>query len=391
VTRLLAAALLVIATAHDAVAQQETPAPPRTFEVAPRAYMQVDWRGYPDWDVTPGSGRLNLGTFDIRRARVGIDGRFRQVTFELTVDPEDDDGVLVKDAYAQLRVSRAIRIRAGQFKLPGGREYQTSARNIDFMERAALAGSVTPGRDIGAMLTGEIGPRFDYQAGLFAGDGNGRGERARMTGAARAAWELTNDLQIAGTMSEGRTAAADADPANGLDGRSASGYRFFERVYVQGRRSRRGVDAAWSPGRWRVAAEAIRATEARDGQGLDFEDLPGIVTTGWSASVLRQFGRRQGAARSRIREWDLALRYDTLSFDDEGPDTGRDSVRPRATDVRARAAQTWTIGASWNLSRWARILTNAAAERYSEPRSAPSAGKEGPYWTVGPRRQFQLP
>jgi hypothetical protein len=91
----------------------------RAFEIAPRGYIQLDWRGFPEWPVTPGTGRLGYDTFEVRRARIGVDGRVRRVSFELSVDPEDDDdGTLLKDAYGQMRFSRAIRLRVGQFKIP---------------------------------------------------------------------------------------------------------------------------------------------------------------------------------------------------------------------------------------------------------------------------------
>jgi hypothetical protein len=64
----------------------------RAFEIAPRGYIQLDWRGFPDWTVAPGTGRLTYDTLEVRRARVGVDGRVRQVSFELTLDPGRDDG-----------------------------------------------------------------------------------------------------------------------------------------------------------------------------------------------------------------------------------------------------------------------------------------------------------
>ena len=51
---------------------------PRKFEVAPRGYIQLDWRGYPGWTVAPGTGRLEYGTFEVRRLRAGVDGRWRR-------------------------------------------------------------------------------------------------------------------------------------------------------------------------------------------------------------------------------------------------------------------------------------------------------------------------
>lgn len=383
----------ILGFAGAAAAQDAETAPPQNsrFEIAPRGYVQFDWRGYPDWPVTPGSGRLALDTFQVRRARVGVDGRVGRMSYELTVDPQDLDDTFVRDAYGRWRFSRRFEIQAGQFKVPGSRHYLAAARTMDFMERPALAQFAAAGRDAGAMVLGDLG-RVEYQAGVFAGDGRGRGSRAGLTSAARVQWEILRDVEIAGYTSVGRTKAVDDQAANGLEGRTSSGYRFFDRVYVDGRRMRFGGDVAWSPGRWRVNAEALRVTDSRDGQGLDFEDLPTVETIGWSVSLLRQFGRRPpGQPRARLREVDLGLRLDGLGFDDTGADTGRDSTRLRATDVRARGARSVTATASWQPTRWSRILVNAGVDTFSDARSAPEAGRDGPYWTAGTRFQLELP
>ena len=237
---------MCVKPAHAQPAQAESS--PNTnggFEISPRGYVQFDWRGYPDWTVATGSGRLEYETFGVRRARVGVDGQWRQMSFEFTVDPMDDfDDTLIKDAYVEIRFTRAVRLRGGQFKLPGSREYGTSARSLDFLERSAFAQSIAPGRDIGGMAFGELGRRFAYEAGLFAGDANGRNSRAGLTAAGRVVWNGPRDVELAGSFSEGRTAAVDTESANGLEGRSQSGYRFFERLYVDGRRTRVGGDAA---------------------------------------------------------------------------------------------------------------------------------------------------
>ena len=136
--RLVLIALLSLAVVVPAGAQQTVPQPTApvrpTFELIPEAYVQLDWRGYPEWTVAPGTGRLQFNTFEVRRLRAGADGRWRQVRFEVTVDPQDFDGTLVRDAYAEIRFGGS-RIQAGQFKLPGSREYATAARNTDLLER----------------------------------------------------------------------------------------------------------------------------------------------------------------------------------------------------------------------------------------------------------------
>ena len=61
-----------------------------------------------------------------------------------------------------------------------------------------------------------------------------------LTAAGRVVWNGPRDVELAGSFSEGRTTAVDTESANGLEGRSQSGYRFFERLYVDGRRTRVG-------------------------------------------------------------------------------------------------------------------------------------------------------
>ena len=386
----VAIAVLALAVGGAPVSAQDAPAPDPVFTIAPRAYVQFDRRGYPEWDVLPGTGRLNHDTLEMRRVRVGVEGQLRRVSFEVTIDPQDTDGVLVKDAYAQLRLSRALRLRAGQFKLPGSREYGRSARTIDFLERAALADSAASGRDIGGSVYGEISRRLAYEAGLFAGDGNGRAARASATGAGRVEYALPGDLEIGGSFSLGRTEAVDTEDPNGLIGRSSSGYRFFEQVYVNGWRLRTGGDARWERGPWRVDGEFLRASEQRVEQGLDFEDLPSAVATGWSAAVARQFFRRDGQGRLRWREIEVGARVDSLRFDDSGPDTQFDSVRARATDIRPRSVLTTTLAVSWRPSEWVRVMTNASWERYGEQRSSPDPGQSG-FLALGTRLQVSLP
>jgi hypothetical protein len=375
--------LLALLVAHAEAAAQGD------FEIAPRGYVQFDWRAYPDWNISTGTGRLNLDTLEIRRARVGVDGQWRGLSFEVTVDPEDEDGVLVKDAYAAMRFSDAFRVRAGQFKLPGGREYGRSARTIDYLERAALADSASAGRDVGAALFGDVGDRLTYEAGVFAGDGNGRASRSGTAAAGRVEFAVTGDIELGGSFSMARTDAVDSEDPNGPVGRAPSSFRFFEQVYTHGWRVRSGADVRWERGPWRVDGELLRLDEQRREQGLDFEDLPRLVGLGWSASITHQLFRRQGD-RVRWREIELAGRVDVLGFDDSGRATDMDSVRARATDIRPRSVLTTTLGASWSPSTWTRVMTNASWEHYDETRSGPRAGRPG-FLVIGTRLQVSLP
>jgi phosphate-selective porin len=381
-----------VARAQTADPPQESQATRTGFQISPRGYVQLDWRGYSEWPVTPGTGRLAYDTFEVRRARVGVDGTWgRRFSYEFTVDPQDLDDTLVRDAYGRWRVTRTVQVQVGQFKVPGSRDYLASARNMTFMERSALAQFAAAGRDVGAMVEGDLG-RVEYSTGVFAGDGRGRDSRAGVTSASRVVWGLVKDVDVAGAFTIGRTNGVDDQPANGIEGRTSTGYRFFERVYVDGRRTRFGGDVVWSPGPWRIVAEALRVSDARDGQGLEFEDLPSVNTVGYSASVVRRFGRStSGRPRARLREFDLGARFDGLDLDDSGPDTSRASTRPRATDIRARGARSFAATAAWQPTRWSRVLAHLGYDRFTDARSAPEAGRAMGYWTTGARMQFELP
>ena len=375
---LMSVAIPANAQTSDAAARRKQPPP--VFELTPEAYIQLDWRGYPESPVAPGSGRLEFDSFEVRRVRAGFDGRWRGLRFELTLDPQDFDGTLVKDAYAEIRPGN-FQIRFGQFKLPGSRDYNTAARNTDFLERSAVGQSLAAHRDLGVSVHGALGSRLDYDVGVFAGDNNGTTRRSGFTAAGRLEWEPAGDLVFGLYGSEGQLTAVESDAENGLEGRLSSGYRFYENVYVHGRRTRFGGDVEWSPGRWQLTAEAMRVRDERKGQGVDVDDLPSAVGAGAYLSARWRFAARR----------ELTARYEFVNFDDAGPETELDSVRPRASDIRARAAQAVTMGGSWRLRPWLRVMGNAGAEWFSDARTAPEPGRDGPYWTLGIRLQVELP
>ncbi len=367
---------------------------PGAFTLSPRGYVQFELWAFPGWDVVAGQGRVSQDNVQVRRTRLTLDGTWRRMTFEFSIDPQDIDGALVKDAYAQMRFTRQARLRVGQFKVPGSRDYDPSARNMDLIERTPITNTLAVGRDIGVRLDGRMA-RLSYDVGVFAGDGVNRDDRAGLMVAARTVVDLPHDLELGASISRARTRARDTDPANGPAFESTSGYRFADGVYVQGARLRLGADMEWSPGQWRFVAEALRLRDERLEQGLDYEDLPPAIGTGFSATVVRRLRRRQDRSGSMLinavlrRPLDLALRYDYIALDDGGDTSGADSVRPRATDIRARASHGLTLGSTWSASTWMKVLGNVGVEQFTEQRSAPVTGRTGAYLTLGARLQVE--
>jgi hypothetical protein len=127
--------------------------------------------------------------------------------------------------------------------------------------------------------------------------------------------------------------------------------------------------------------EALRVRDERQEQGVDVDTLSPLLGVAANVTTRWRFARRR----------DVALRYEYVGFDDAGPGTDMASVRPRAADVRARAAQGLTVGASWGVTGWMRLMGNAGVEWFSDARTAPEAGDDRAYWTLGTRVQLELP
>jgi phosphate-selective porin len=376
---------LVLVFASSAAAQASAQTAERAREGAftwtPTGHVQFDLRSFADWDLPAETARLQRSDLEVRRARVGFDASWRQMRFEFSVDPLDEDGTWLKDARVEMRPSRWLRVHGGQFKLPGGREYATSTRRLGFLERSPLSESLAAGRDLGAQVELRPPGPAQFELGLFAGDGWGRQDRSNVTFAGRGSVEPRRRVDLGGYFSIGRTRAGlDSDPANGINGRSPASFRFFDRLYVQGRRTRLGVDAQWVVGDWRVNGEAMRLRDERRQQAANFSDLPDLVADAATISLRWQPGRPE-----------LGVRYDWLAFDDAGPETGVESVRPRAADLRPRASHGITVTGGWQLAPWLRVIADVSRERYTDPRTAPMAGRAGPYITLAARLQIERP
>lgn len=365
--RLLAAVgAVVLAVSRLAAAQEEQPPENGAFRIVPTGYVQLDLRVFPDWPEEPeaGTSALTRPNVEVRRLRAGLEGRWRRWSLELDLDPfDEDEDSFVKDAYVGWRFSRAVRLRAGKFKLPGSPEYLTPARNTDLMERTALAGSIAAGRDVGFRVDGRVG-RFDYQAGLFAGDGQGREERAGFTTAGSLRFEPVKHVTVGGYFSESDLQPVDdTEGPNGFNGRAPSSYRFFSRMYVGGRRLRLGVDAEWAPGAWEFVAEGLRTRDERLQQGISAiarrarrkpdrqaEDRQG-PGSGCAVRVPRlrrqraAYRRREHAAASLRRTSPLGARADAGRVV-EGGEVGAPARQRRrgAVPRRARGARPATQG-----------------------------------------------
>jgi len=140
----------------------------RAFQLRLRALVQTDGRFFF------GDTRPPLGdTFVLRRARPIFEGTvFRIVEFRLMPDFGGGTTVL-QDAYLDVKLSPAFRLRAGKAKVPVGLEALLEDKDLPFVERG-LPANLAPVRDVGFQATGEPwAGQILYAVGAFNGTPDG--------------------------------------------------------------------------------------------------------------------------------------------------------------------------------------------------------------------------
>jgi phosphate-selective porin OprO and OprP len=142
------------------------------WQIRFRALVQSDGRFWFDDTERP-----QTNTFLLRRVQPTLEGRLPYgVSF--LVSPDFGGGTtILQDAYFGLDIDEALRFRFGKFRPPFGLERLQPSSNLSFVE-FGLPTLLTPNRDVGAMVHGDLfGRFFGYAGGLFNGvPDNGSGD-----------------------------------------------------------------------------------------------------------------------------------------------------------------------------------------------------------------------
>jgi phosphate-selective porin OprO/OprP len=420
---LVFAACLTSAAAHaqDTTTQAATTQPAAQATVARRqAETGAIWDGRPSFRLGDGS-RVDLHarvqsdyllrddagtaddaeplTFDDRlsmaRKRVGVSGElFDRVEFQV----EGEVGIAHpwRDVFADVRLSSALRIRAGRFKVPFSQEQLTSATDLDFVARAGAVSDIAPARDLGVMAHGRLANRaLKYEAGVFE---SASGQRLWKAGSART---LAARLTLA-PLADGRSRGSDAlelfaayargdlaEGRDGIDGHFALGETFFEPMFVKGTRTRLGAGGAWHSHRVSLAGELLRALDTRLGQRVDGGDLSELTATGgYVSGVWHAVPHRRRGASPLLRGVDVGVRLDRLTFG-SATTTGDAYLNPRADRVAPIGRTAWTGGATWFVNRWVKVQANALREQIVDPQSLLSISPT-PFWSSVLRFQVSM-
>jgi phosphate-selective porin OprO/OprP len=136
--------------------------------------LQVDNRAFFNDHDNHGKSVQGNDTFLLRRARPIFSGTVYK-DFDFYFAPDfGGSSVQIFDAYMNYRYAPWLQLRAGKFKVPVGLEQLQSDPATFFNERG-LPSALTPNRDIGFQVWGEVAKgRLSYAAGVFNGVGDGR-------------------------------------------------------------------------------------------------------------------------------------------------------------------------------------------------------------------------
>ena len=375
-----------------------------------KARVQVDWRHYDP--------EVNEETFDVRTVRFGLEGELtRHFNWEIEreVDEFADAEEAVekwqlgdwKDVYFNWRTFDAVRVRAGRFKMPFGLEQTISVSDLDFAYRALGSVKIAPGRDTGVMAYGELlEGSLLYEAGVFDDDGdNGELESERFVEegqdledigpsiAARIVGEPFRRLPVPDRLKGAElgiafTTSNVPEGLNSLQGEEVWGYNFFEKVYVNGRRQRLGLQFDWSPGPLGFRGEWMRSREERIGQSNRNEDLSDFIGTAWYTSATwlvtgedkdSDVQPRRPLFKGGAGAVEIGVRYDELAFESASK-TGTDFTNPRAEHLTPNADRTITFGVNWLANRWVKVVANALRQSFEDETRTPVSGTTS-FWS----------
>jgi phosphate-selective porin OprO/OprP len=128
-----------------------------------------------DLDATS-SSQPERDSFRLRRMKTKFDGWVydTDLTYEMQVNFADSSNVL-EDAnvnYDFTEGKKAFMVKAGQYKVPFGRQELTSSGSQQFVDRSAVSNTFARGRDIGVQAWGTPnGGVLDWRVGVFNGGG----------------------------------------------------------------------------------------------------------------------------------------------------------------------------------------------------------------------------
>lgn len=144
----------------------------------------------------------DVGSFRIRRMKTKFEGWVysKDLTYELQLNWPDTANPL-EDAvvnYDFTKGKKTFQLKAGQYKVPFGRQELTSSGSQEFVDRSAVSNEFARGRDIGVQLSGTpAGGKIDWRFGIYNGNGRtvSRNDNDKYQVNARLTWQPFGDVR----------------------------------------------------------------------------------------------------------------------------------------------------------------------------------------------------
>ena len=141
--------------------------------------IHADYRNFDhgnNEDRTIGNTANESDTFDVRRARIELKGKFYEYyDFQLSGDfagqTNGNTGATLDQAWVNIGYYKPIQVKIGQFKVPLSMERKMSSNALDFMERS-LHDTLGSFEDRGVMVWGVPKDGLTYALAAVNGEGN---------------------------------------------------------------------------------------------------------------------------------------------------------------------------------------------------------------------------
>jgi phosphate-selective porin OprO/OprP len=331
----------------------------RNFKTTLSGWLQADTAMYNEDRTT-----LSDGT-RIRRGRISwsveLLRRWKlRAEYDLASKSQDMRGL--QDLYLRYSGIRRTSLTIGNLKEPIGLEWQTSSKNITFMERS-LPIALVPPYHLG-LAVNTHGGAWSLSGGLFGArladgvrDHNGWGTSGRFT--VSPFHDDTGTLHLG--ISGGYRAIGDQSPKLRFDSRpeiNVENVRFIDTHSMTRVVDYKllGVEAAWMPGPFSLQAEYLRSFVNRN-RGRDDLDFDGWYVMGsWFVTgESRNYDRKSGSF-GHVRPkrpfnfedgwgaWEVAARYSALDLTNQHISGGQE------TNV--------TVGINWYPAANVKLMAN---------------------------------
>lgn len=311
------------------------------FEVKPTGRLHLDYAVH-DADATPLDDN-----FLVRRARIGLEGKFNDAwSFEIVYDFADDGAA--SNVYLRYDGWKPSAFTFGQFKVPFGLEEQTSSNNITFIERALPGAAFAPSRRLGVgfdlVSNSYTLAAMGFGQSIDGDEGRGAAVRATFTPLNQDDTVVHLGLAITTERPNGEIRFSARPESRPTDVRlvRTSNLDDVRRI------DQLGLEAAWKTGPFSAQMEWMRSDVSRSAGRPDV-DFHGWYIAGSWVLTGESRGYRDGVFRGVSPSkpggaWELTARYSHLNLDDGAVLGGKES--------------NFTLGLNWYANDYLRLMAN---------------------------------